>query len=67
VNLFKTFLDAVNTAAGAYQTGARIVVASNVGVGDMAFVTAIRSDDRMDSIERRENDQPSQWSNATLA
>jgi hypothetical protein len=63
----KTFFDALNVAAGAYQTGMRVIVASNVGIGDAAVVTSIRCDDRMDSIERRENDQPSVWSTATLA
>lgn len=67
VNLFKTFLDAVNTAANAYLAGTRVIVASNVGLGLNAVVTGVRADDRMDSIERRENDQPSQWATATLA
>lgn len=67
VGNFKTFCDALNVAANVYQAGCRLVVASAVGAGDMAFVTSIRSDDRIDSIERRENDQPSTWSSATLA
>lgn len=63
----KAFFDALNTAAGIYQTGARVSVFSEVGLGDMAYVTTIRNDDRVDSIERRENDQPPVWSSATLA
>ena len=63
----KTMLDAINTAANVYQTGMRIIVASNVGIGDSAFVTSIRADDRIDSIERRENDQPSTDSSQNLA
>lgn len=63
----KTFLDALNTAGNAYSAGMRVVVASNVGGGLIATVTSIRSDDRIDSIERRENDQPPNWSTATLA
>lgn len=64
---FKAFLDAVNTAANAYSAGTRVIVASNVGGGLIAYVTSIRADSRMDSIERRENEQPPSWSTATLA
>lgn len=64
---FKTFMDAVNTAANAYYAGAKIVVASAVGGGAIAYVTAIRSDNRLDAIERRENDQPAVWSTQNLA
>jgi len=64
---FKTFLDALNVAANTYLAGTRVIVASNVGTGLNAIVTGIRSDDRLDSIERRENDQASVWSTATLA
>lgn len=67
VTAAKTFLDAVNVAANTYSAGAKVVVASNVGGGLIAYVTAIRSDDRLDSIERRENQQPVTWQNATLA
>lgn len=63
----KTFFDALNTAANAYSAGMKAVVASAVGGGLITPVTAIRSDDRVDSIERRENDQPSAWTTATLA
>jgi hypothetical protein len=67
VTAAKTFMDALNAAANVYSAGERIVVASNVGGGLIATVTAIRSDDRLDSVERRENDQPSTWQTATLA
>jgi len=63
----KTFLDALNTAANSYFAGTRVIVASNVGAGINAAVTAVRSDDRIDSIERRENDQPPVYSSAALA
>lgn len=67
VNAAKTFLDALNTAANTYSPGMRAVVASNVGGGLIVPVTGIRSDDRLDSIERRENDQPATWFTAALA
>lgn len=58
---FKTFVESLNSAANAYSTGMRAVVASNVGGGLITAVTAIRSDERLDSIERRENGQPANW------
>lgn len=67
LNAFKTFLDACNTAANTYWTGMRAVVASNVGGGLITPVLTIRTDDRLDSIERRENDQPATWATASLA
>lgn len=67
VNLFKTFVDALNAAANTYDPGTRLLVASAVGGGVHAPVTSIRSDDRLDSIERRENDQASIWSTAAIA
>lgn len=67
VNGFKVFLDALNTAGNAYSTGMKVIVASNVGGGSYNYVTHIRADDRADSIERRENDQPVVWTTATLA
>lgn len=67
VTAAKTFFDAMNTAANSYSAGMRAIVASNVGGGLHAIVTSIRSDDRIDSIERRENDQASTWYPATLA
>lgn len=64
---FKTFLDALNTAADAYDEGAGVCVFSNVGGGTAARVTSIRADQRLDSIERRENDQPPVWMTLALA
>lgn len=64
---FKTFLDGLNVAANTYLAGTRVIVASNVGTGVNAPVTSIRSDDRLDSIERRENDQPAVYVSQTLA
>lgn len=64
---FKTFLDACNAAASTYSAGTRLLVASSVGGGIHAVVTSIRSDERLDSIERRENDQSANWSTAALA
>jgi hypothetical protein len=63
----KTFLDTLNTLANAYAPGMRLRVFSNIGLGGSALVTGIRSDDRLDSIERRENDQPSSWTSLSLA
>lgn len=63
----KTFLDALNTAAGTYDPGMKLIVASNVGGGNTGVVSVIRSDTRLDSIERRENDQLPEWSTASLA
>lgn len=67
VNNFKTMLDSINTAANTYFPGLRVIVASQVGTGAAAVVTQVRSDDRVDSIERRENDQASVWGTATLS
>jgi len=64
---FKTFLDALNVAANTYFAGTRVIVASGVGLGVNAPVTSVRSDDRVDSIERRENDQPPAYVSVTLA
>lgn len=64
---FKTFLDACNTAANAYSPGCRALVVSNKGGGSSAAVTSIRSDGRLDTIERRENAKASIWSTQTLA
>lgn len=57
VAAFVTFLQAVNAAAAAYDLGAAVCVMSNVGAGTTRVVTAVRADERLDSIERRENDQ----------
>jgi len=67
VAAFKTFLDALNGLANTYFAGTRVIVASNVGAGVNAPVTSVRSDDRIDSIERRENDQAPLYVAATLA
>lgn len=67
LNNAKVFIDACNAAANSYSTGMRLLVASAVGGGAHVPVTSIRADDRLDSIERRENDQPSAWSTAVLA
>lgn len=63
---FKTFVNSLNTAANTYSAGMKLIVASNVGGGLYAYVTGIRSDDRLDSIERRENQQPPVWSTQTI-
>lgn len=64
---FKMCFDACNTAAATYATNLRMIVASKVGGGAAEKVTAIRSDGRLDSIERRENKQVSTWSVSSLA
>lgn len=63
----KTFFDGLNSAANAYSAGMKAIVASNVGGGLIATVTAIRADGRIDSIERRENDQASAYTSKALA
>jgi hypothetical protein len=64
---YKVSLDAINTQAAILQSGLTIVVMSSVGTGTAAKVTSVRADGRLDSIERRENNQPSTWSTVTLA
>lgn len=64
---FGEFFDNVNGSGAAYQAGLRVRVFSNVGAGTTATVTSIRADNRVDSIENRENDQPSIWSVQALA
>lgn len=66
LNLFKAFLDSCNDAANTYSAGMKAIVASNVGGGLYATVTSVRSDDRIDSIERRENDQPATYVTAAI-
>lgn len=66
INAFKTALDSVNTFAAAYASGMRVVVASATG-GVTNTVTSIRQDDRLDSIERRENARTPIWTSANLA
>jgi len=66
----KTMLDAINTAAQAYQSGLRIHVlgySPKTGNSWSAMVTSIRCDQRLDSIERRENQQPPIWTVKNLA
>lgn len=67
IQAFKVFLDALNTAGSVYSAGMRVVVASAVGGGAIAPVTVVRSDLRVDSIERRENDVPTIYISATLS
>lgn len=72
VTAFKTFLEAVNAATNTYAVGAKVCVMSKGGMKNSftpktEYVTAIRADDRMDSIERRENDTPSTWQTLTIA
>jgi hypothetical protein len=57
-SVMKTFFNTVNTAANVYDPGAVVCVMSNVGSGTTARVLAVRTDDRLDSIERRENGAP---------
>jgi hypothetical protein len=66
LNAFRTFINALNTAGSAYSPGMAVVVASAVGGGAIRTVTAIRSDARMDSIERRENNQVSTYSTVAI-
>lgn len=66
VAAFVTFLQAVNAAAAAYDLGAAVCVMSNIGAGTTRVVTAVRSDERLDSIERRENDQPPVYTTVSL-
>lgn len=63
---FATFLNALNTAAGTYFPGTKVIVASNIGLGVSATVTSVRMDNRLDSIERRENDLTAQWTTAPV-
>lgn len=55
LNAMRTFFNSVNTAALVYEAASGVQVMSNVGTGASARVTALRSDDRQDHIERREN------------
>lgn len=71
VAAMKTMLDAINSAAQT-QIGAttRVIVAGQTGktgAARNAWVTSIRADGRMDSIERRENDQATAWEEDALA
>lgn len=64
--IWKTTLNAVNVAANTYDAGACVVVMSSVGAGTTARVLSLRSDERLDSIERRENDLPSTYQSLAL-
>ena len=63
----KTMFDAINAAAAVQQAGLRVHVMSAVGDGTNAPVTSLRMDTRIDSIERRENQQPAVWTSTNLA
>lgn len=56
--LFRTLINTMNTHAETYQPNMRLAVCSAVGSGTTALVSGIRIDDRLDSIERRENANP---------
>jgi hypothetical protein len=60
-------LDGINVAAQVASSGLRLHVMSGKAPGWSALVTGIRADQRMDSIERRENDQPAVWTSLSLA
>lgn len=66
LNVMATFFDSVNTAAAVYDLGSLVCVMSNVGAGTTEAVTAVRSDLRLDSIERRENNQPPTYVTAAV-
>jgi len=71
----KVMFDAINASAQIASNGLRIYVLSKgskdpdtgvFGTGWSAVCTEIRSDQRLDSIERRENDQPPVWVTQTI-
>lgn len=64
--LAKTLFNAINTAAQTYAENLRICVVSATG-STAAKVTSIRADERLDSIERRENAAPTVWHTQTIA
>lgn len=66
LGLFKTLVNAMNTHAETYATNMRLAVISSVGAGQVALVNAIRIDDRLDNIERRENSAAPTWQTATI-
>lgn len=66
VQNFKTLINSLNTAANTYAAGAAVRVFSNNGAGYGATVTSLRADDRLDSIERRENKTPSVWQTTNI-
>lgn len=65
VSLFAAMITAINNAANTYDAGARVIVASSRGQIN-APVTAVRSDERLDSIERRENALAAKWSQTSI-
>lgn len=67
LGLYKTMFDAINSSAETMSAGARISVMSAVGQGHFSPVRSLRMDPRLDSIERRENAQPSVWTTVNLA
>lgn len=62
----KTWIESLNTAAQAYATNMRLAVMSE-RAAKTAIVHSIRSDSRVDSIERRENDTDSVWTVAAIS
>jgi hypothetical protein len=60
VNQARTLFNALNVAAAAYATNMRVVVASKTG-NTQAIVHSLRADERLDSIERRENSGQTAW------
>jgi hypothetical protein len=64
-------INAINAAAGtSLDPNLRIAVVGASGLSGPArngYVDRVRCDNRVDSIERRENDQPSAWVEQTLA
>lgn len=66
LNAFRTFINAVNTAALVYEPASGVQVMSQVGDGKSERVLALRADSRLDAIERRENDAPSSYTTVNL-
>lgn len=64
--VMRTFFNAVNTAALVYEAATGVQVMSDVNAGTTARVLALRSDDRLDNIERRENQIPPAYQTVTL-
>lgn len=66
----KTLFNALNTAATANLTvETKVIVAGaagKTGPANTAYVTGLRADDRLDTIERRENQQPAVYQSVTI-
>jgi hypothetical protein len=65
----QTLLQAINSAAQSYQSGLRVHVlgwSAKHGTNFSSLVTSVRVDNRLDSIERRENDQLPVWVTRTV-